>query len=713
MAKRKVESFHSALPRAYNSKENPNWKAIVEALGESDQEVADLIENVRKQFFVKTATRPYIDRLGAQYKVQRPRFIGMRDPDFRTFIPIMSYHPKQVKLVFDKLLDLFFIKDSTTSFTQTIAFEDFYLEDGWTLEYEVDAYKTERIQFNSKDFTNIAEATADEIVAAINRQTTGSYGIAHYDSITKKTYIRIFTDTIGSKGSIRITGGLANIGLQFNNFNTDSGNGINTEWNITKVGDLVTFQYVGGDDPRVNSIEVDDIVMINVAGNKGTFAIESVNINDNSFQFRNVFATAGTLTQTSTTDVKFMYDETERVHTRDKRAVSWEVTPGEIIVELPPSPPIVKRNRRGAAHINGTVSLSTIRVSDTELTLVDATDFPETGGKILIEQLKQIKSELIDSSVANHNYNSRLISDQGYFTYTGKSGNTLTGISPDLPKEAALNKVDVASVTRASNELLVTTITAHNFLVNESAILEGTVGFPGSVPLDGTWEITEVIDSTSFKVWSPGDDGSTTSAAGSIRVERIGMLTENTKVILRSSTLQSETPGPYVWDEDADFVLSSFTTNLTTSIQAGVTQRNILVEANDIPNESGQLVFDFGTEKEEGPVKYFFKPSTNTISIDPAYVFLRTHDVGSSVTMIRRRGGIVFDGFGSERAPYITDPAVAREVLKELMEEVKSVGVFLNFLVRYPVLNYSTLDVYKSNVDPDDTYYQASHPELF
>ena len=66
--------------------------------------------------------------------------------------------------------------------------------------------------------------------------------------------------------------------------------------------------------------------------------------------------------------------------------------------------------------------------------------------------------------------------------------------------------------------------------------------------------------------------------------------------------------------------------------------------------------------------------------------------------MIRRRGGIQFGGLGTERAPYITDPAAAREVLQELMEEIKSVGIFLNFLVRYPTQYYATVDVYRSVV---------------
>ena len=58
-------------------------------------------------------------------------------------------------------------------------------------------------------------------------------------------------------------------------------------------------------------------------------------------------------------------------------------------------------------------------------------------------------------------------------------------------------------------------------------------------------------------------------------------------------------------------MLSSLTANLVDEIKAGTTQRNIQVTLNDIPNEEGRLIFDFGTEKQEGPVRYLFKPSDN------------------------------------------------------------------------------------------------------
>ena len=180
--KTKVNRLHDQMPKFMNTKGNTNWSALLAAIGAEDEYLQDLLEDVRKQFFMKTASRPYIDKLGANVKVDRPRFIGMDDPTFRKYVPILAYQPKQVKLIIDTLLDLFFFKESTTSFIVTTQASPFYLEDGWELEYTVDGYKNERIQFNTEDFTSIAAATAEEIAAAINRQATNSFAVVFSSS---------------------------------------------------------------------------------------------------------------------------------------------------------------------------------------------------------------------------------------------------------------------------------------------------------------------------------------------------------------------------------------------------------------------------------------------------------------------------------------------------------------------------------------------------
>ena len=871
--KTRADNIHDQMPALFNTRENVNWKAIIDSLGDVDQDTLDLIESVRQQFFVKTASRPYLDRLGTANLVQRPRFVGMDDPTFRDFIPIMSYQPKQVKIIMDKLLDLFFFKESTTSFISSGQVAPFDLSDEWELEYVVDDFVDERIEFRAEEFTDINNATADEVVAAINRQSTNSYAIAFEDSITKLINIRIFTKTIGAKGSVEITGGRANIGLQFDGFNTEAGIGTQnigfnyvlnptaevdtsdtssiggpgsvvvtrqtsnpidgiasfdcvygsgslledwcdfhlditnlpvsennliiqfnystqstvttgnfevglwnetdsvfqylgelpatgnflttstfnataigidntktyhirlrtkanfgtvrtvrmdsvtankgsfligyagTEWSISTVGDTVTMTYTGtGTNPSIDRLQVGDTVIITRSGNEGSFILTSVDPANDEIQFINLFATDETFIQTTVDDVKFLTPFEANVYLRDRRAIVWEIKPGEIIVEMPPTPPVVQRRRIGSAHINGVDSLVIDTPTTDSLELANIDKFPADGGRFFFIPMNEIQTfHPVDSVTATHQFNSKLSSCLPVYTYAGISGDVLTGISPSLPTAANTIPIFLVSANRDANNIItVTTSTAHDYKVGDFIIIEDAVlGAGTGLDVNGAWQITTINSTTDFEAYSfSGPAGTKASTGGTVRIERIGTASAGSRVILTSAQIEEGLEGPFLWDENSDFVLSSLTTNLTTEIEAGTTQRNIQVDPNEIPNESGRLIFDFGTEKQEGPVRYFFKPNDGSLALDPSYVFKFTHDVGSSVAMIRRRGGIEFDGVGGEYGGYITDPAAAREVLQELMEEVKSVGIFINFIVRYPDQFYSTIDVYRSGVDP-------------
>ena len=700
----KINNLHQQMPAVFNTEVNPNWKALLSAIGEADQATMDLVESVREQFFIKTASRPYIDRLGTASLVQRPRFVGMEDVSFRKFIPIMSYQPKQVKLVLDDLLDLFFFKESTTSFVSSGQVQPFTLQDGWELEYNVDSFYVERITFTASEFTNISAVTANEIAATINRQAVNSYAIAFNNSLTKQTNIKIFSKTIGSKGSIEITGGRANIAFQFEGFNLEAGQGVNTEWQVSKVGDTVSLHYTGnGGFPNIDKLQLDDVVIINRIGNTGSFIITKVDPINNTIQYVNLLATPETFTSSANNDVKFFTPFKANIYLKDRKAAVWEVRPGEIIAEIPPSPPIVRRKRIGSAHINGLDS-TVISTTDTStLEIQDASLFPNTGIFFFIPK-NEIQTYFPSEASTSFKYNSRMSSDKPTYRYTSKSGNILQGITPELPALAAIYQRNLISANRGANNIITcTTATTHNFLVGESAVISGaTQGVGMGAETNGTWKILEVLNATQFTCYSfSGSSGAKASTGGTIRVERVGLANTGSHVVLSTAILQPNILGPYLWDVNADFVLSSLTADLMTEIKAGTTARNIEVTTNDIPNSECKIIFDYGTMNQEGPIRCFYKPNSSSLAIDPSYVFKFTHDIGSAVTMIRRRGGIQFAGFGTEYAGYVTDPAAARIVLQELMAEVKSCGVFINFLIRYPRLTYGTIDVYKSGTIPN------------
>lgn len=697
--KTKIDRIHDQMPRFFKTRVNPNWKAVIEAIGQSDQELADLVEEVRKQFFIKTASRPYIDRLGSNLRVSRPRLIGMDDPTFRTYVPVLAYQPKQVKAVLDSLLDIFFFRETTTAFTQSTQPEIYTLVNGWELEYTVDQIHTERIEFKQDEFVDISNATAEEIVSAINRQVQHSFAIVFDDRIKKQKFIRIFSNTIGSKGSIQITGGRANMALQFTGFKEGSGSGSNTTWTVTKIGDTVTFQHTGGVSPNLGNIVIGDVVISSLPGNQGSFVITNVDLNNSKFTFTNLFATPGNYDHSlldPTDMIRFISPDKMVIYTNNSRSLVWEVTPGEIIVEMPATPPVVKRSLIGSAHVNGMVEIVTDVPSTTSMELEDASEWPNAG-QFILQEKSEVQTHILTGSedtTITKNFNTRFDKSLKY-SYASKSGNILGGITPALPSVAGVIEKDIFSITRTGDLVTVVIVGLHDFKKGEVVKIYN-VPDPDST-LNGSFVIDSVPNALSFTYRSLGLPAGQNNI-GNVRVERIGMASNGSLAYLSSAGINTGITGPYMWSSTAPYVISSLTSNIQADIKAGNNVRSIAVSAvNNIPNAEGFVIFDFGTEREEGPVRYLYKPTDASLQLDPAYVFKNNHDVGSSVTVIRRRGAHVMSGLGKEYPAYITDPAVARETLQDLMKKVKSVGIFIEFLVRYPEQLYAALDVYKSD----------------
>jgi hypothetical protein len=329
--------------------------------------------------------------------------------------------------------------------------------------------------------------------------------------------------------------------------------------------------------------------------------------------------------------------------------------------------------------------------------LNDATDWPSSGGTFVLIPRGEIQTRYVTTSEDTQSsllFNGRYDHNQKY-TYNSKTGNTIEGIQPDLPDLSQLYEFAITSAERlASHETTITVSTEHNLVVGDSFTVSNS-DTDGISNFDGTFEVTEVISSFVFKCLQPGDAANATT--GTVRYEKSGMSNGGSLVVMTSAQLSTGIIGPYIWDSGASFVISSMTAQIQEQIFAGNNVRTLNVNAgNNILDEEGFVIFDFGTENEEGPVRMLYKPTDNSVQLDPSYVFQFNHSVNSSITVIRRRGAHILDGLGGEYAPYITDPATARTILQDLIREVKSVGIFLEYIIRYPENLYGVLDIYRS-----------------
>jgi hypothetical protein len=719
MSQSKTEYIFRQFPKSFQVKYNSNWYAILSAIGEQDQIVADLIEEVRKQLFVNTASRPYIDRLASNSKVERPKFVGMEDSDFRKYIPVMSYVPKQVKLVIDQLLDLFYFKESTTSYIQSTAHAPFNLSDGWELSYNLDEFIDEYIIFKPEDFTDITSATAEEVASAINRQIKNGFALAYEDGATKRKYVRVFTGTIGAKGSVRITGGRSNISLKFDGFITESGNGTNAVWSVSRTGNTAKMTFISGDSANLQYIQEGDVVVLDMpatipGGSKitGSFRVIDVNVSASYFTFFSEIVSTSPVsyTQNSSNQIKFFRPFKSSIYKKPRRAATWELTPGEFDVEMPSSTPIVKRKLAGSAHVNGITSDLLDIVSSTEIEIENSDPWPNSGTFCLNPTYEVVVKNDSDGSIVKNSYRSRFDFKKNIYQYTGKAGSALTGITPDLPMMSGTYEVNISSGARVSSEYTINTASPHTFEVGDWVVISGITPLSGlTVFPTGGFQVTEVISNTEFKCYSDGDDGVIDPGlGGTVRVERIGLAVEDSSIILLQSKKDTEIYGPYLWDQKAQYVLSHKKGVLGAKISAGNQSKIINIGTNDFPQNGGYVIFNNGIINQEGPVRYFYCTPDGTMYIDPSYTFNKNHLIGSSIILISRFGAHSVSSTGKEYSGYNTDASVGRAVLQELIKNIKSAGVFVNFIVRYPDQLYSAFDVYGSGEDPDVKIYNLS-----
>jgi hypothetical protein len=184
--------------------------------------------------------------------------------------------------------------------------------------------------------------------------------------------------------------------------------------------------------------------------------------------------------------------------------------------------------------------------------------------------------------------------------------------------------------------------------------------------------------------------------AGTVSKEYSQLAPNGSKVLVTSASGADITniKGPYVWQADAPFTLSADTSTTTTAIVAGKSYKSLTLGSNNIPAGPGYLVFNYGQNNQEGPVRYLYKIADNIVALDPSYTFQQFHSTGTSIVAVSKMGPHALSGRGDEYPPYITNPPDARKQLQDLINSVASAGIFIDFIIRYPNQLYGTLEVY-------------------
>lgn len=139
----------------------------------------------------------------------------------------------------------------------------------------------------------------------------------------------------------------------------------------------------------------------------------------------------------------------------------------------------------------------------------------------------------------------------------------------------------------------------------------------------------------------------------------------------------------------ATYTVTGQSASLDDAIQPGNVLTSITVDdTSGFESSNGVLIFGWGTDQEEQPVRFRGIPNSKTILIDPSYVFTKQHPIGSKVNVILDQRPYVPRRDGTDLAIYMTSPSDAREVVQEILRTLAAAGIILNFVILSPNYKY-------------------------
>lgn len=176
------------------------------------------------------------------------------------------------------------------------------------------------------------------------------------------------------------------------------------------------------------------------------------------------------------------------------------------------------------------------------------------------------------------------------------------------------------------------------------------------------------------------------------------------------STLESPVPpNNGVWQGSFLFDSSGSEQSFTVSRQKAISEESLTkgnvftkVTVDDTVNfidPSGFLVFGWGTESEEQPVKFRGVPNSKTILLDPSYVFTKDQPVGTPINVLVDQKPYKPRRDGTDLAIYLTSPSEAREVVQAILTSLAAAGVIVNFVILAPEYKYLIDNPYLSSDD--------------
>jgi hypothetical protein len=264
------------LPKLYNTSSNSVLGALLEAWGNSDDEILEQLANTKAQLFIKTASGVYLDRLASNLGVSRPAGLGLSDEAFSKLIPNLSLKNKQLSKSFYDTMDIFWGELYSRANIHGLNNAPFNVSVGDHFIVTLDGGEEKQVTVKTGDIEVNGAATAQEIIDILNQIEGLTASII--TQLDGNERINIRTNTRGLRGSIKIDGTY--------NF---SGVGFSTTGTAVTLNDLSQRTLIYSLNPNEVIIEIPAFVPIVGTSLKGSHhfhednTIESNNIWPGSF----------------------------------------------------------------------------------------------------------------------------------------------------------------------------------------------------------------------------------------------------------------------------------------------------------------------------------------------------------------------------------------------------------------------------------------------
>ena len=321
-----------------------------------------LIQNVsavNDSMYIISANEKYLDQRLADYNLARPPEVGIDDDTFRE-IGIAVINKKQVRSLIEKILTIMFGAESTQASAKSSIAQPYALEDGDSLLVSFDGADAVTVRFQTSEFADISNATAEEVADAISKslKAQGSSGAAFAENDGISTYVYIRSSTEGPQSTVRVYGGRAQNVLKFPQIRSVSGTAA-TQWTIASIaGSTTRFTWTGGDDPTIGKARVGDYVNVYgvnfLSSNRGTFNITAVQgglVGNAYFEVENPNGTSQTVLQGSLDGLLVFNPQKQTITSNFRWAAAFQTSARLLEVFIPATTRVVRRGRIGSAHL--------------------------------------------------------------------------------------------------------------------------------------------------------------------------------------------------------------------------------------------------------------------------------------------------------------------------------------------------------------------------